>query len=377
MKKIAYWGPFIDNVATVKAILNSSISINKYSKKYKSIILNASGEWDLYKNIKNSTYYDLRSENYINKLPKFSFVKSRYSYILIILKSFFPLKNYIEKEKPDFLIIHLITSLPIILFLLFNFNTKLCLRISGLPKLNIFRKFLWKLCNKKLHKVYCPTLATLNKLKSLSIFDDHKLNYLPDPIISSSEIIKLKNEKNLDTKFSEDNLILVGRLTKQKNFELFVDAFVTISKKYPKIKANIFGEGELKNDLINKIKEQGLEERIKLLGYKKNIFKYFYKSKFFVLTSLWEDPGFVIAEAAFLNLCIISSNCPNGPEEILEYGKGGYIFKNNNKESLISCLEDALSEKEKKIYEKKLMCKKSIRRFTLFNHFKLLEKILD
>ena len=283
MKKIAYWGPFIDNVATVKAILNSSISINKYSKKYKSIILNASGEWDLYKNIKNSTYYDLRSENYINKLPKFSFVKSRYSYILIILKSFFPLKNYIEKEKPDFLIIHLITSLPIILFLLFNFNTKLCLRISGLPKLNIFRKFLWKLCNKKLHKVYCPTLATLNKLKSLSIFDDHKLNYLPDPIISSSEIIKLKNEKNLDTQFSEDNLILVGRLTKQKNFELFVDAFVTISKKYPKIKANIFGDGELKNDLINKIKEQGLEKKIKLLGYKKIYLNIFTRANFLFL----------------------------------------------------------------------------------------------
>ena len=377
MKKIAYWGPFIDNVATVKAILNSSISINKYSKKYKSIILNASGEWDLYKNKENSIFHDLRTENYINKLPKFSFIKSRFSYILIIVKSFFPLKKYIEKEKPDFLIIHLITSLPIILFLLFNFNTKLCLRISGLPKLNFFRKFLWKLCNKKLHKVYCPTIATLNKLKSINIFDNHKLYYLPDPIISTKEIIKLKNEKNIDNQFSENNLILVGRLTKQKNFELFLDAFADINKKYPKIKANIFGDGELKNYLLNKIKEQRLENKVKLLGYKKNIFKYFNKSKFFILTSLWEDPGFVIAEAAFSNLCIISSNCPNGPEEILENGKGGYIFENNNKESLISCLEGVLSEKNEKINNKKLICKKAIKRFTLFNHYKSLEKNLN
>ena len=56
----------------------------------------------------------------------------------------------------------------------------------------------------------------------------------------------------------------------------------------------------------------------------------------FYFTSLWEDPGFVIVEAALSNIPIISSNCPNGPREIIE--KNGYLFQNNNLESLLKNL---------------------------------------
>ena len=376
MKKIDYWGPFIDNVATVKAILNSSISINKYSKNFRSTIINVGGEWDNYKENDQSNFYDLNTKSFIDDLPKYSFIKSRWSYILIILKSFFPLKNYISKHKPEYLMIHLITSLPIALFIIFKFDTKLCLRISGLPKLNFFRKLLWKLGNNKIYKIFCPTIATMEKLRSENIFDKNKLHYLPDPIISTTEIRKLKSDEIIDDKFEINNIILIGRLTKQKNFSLFIDAFEVISKLHPFVKANIIGEGELKEILIKKIKEKKLDNKIKLLGYKKNIFKYLSKSKFFLLTSLWEDPGFVLVEAGFSNVTIISSNCPNGPEEILNFGKGGFIFNNNDKDSLINVLNQALSETENKLKEKKIICKKSIKKFSLFNHHKLLEKNL-
>ena len=53
----------------------------------------------------------------------------------------------------------------------------------------------------------------------------------------------------------------------------------------------------------------------------------------FILTSLWEDPGFVIIEAA-CNLFVISSDCKNGPNEFLLNGKGGILFKKNSKNEL-------------------------------------------
>ena len=43
-----------------------------------------------------------------------------------------------KNKKPDFFIIHLITSLPLILLNLINTKTKMILRISGFPKLNFF-----------------------------------------------------------------------------------------------------------------------------------------------------------------------------------------------------------------------------------------------
>ena len=46
-ENIFYWGPFIDeSIGTKKAIFNSALSINKFSKKYESSIINSIGEWD-------------------------------------------------------------------------------------------------------------------------------------------------------------------------------------------------------------------------------------------------------------------------------------------------------------------------------------------
>ena len=44
--KVYYWSPFIDKVATTKAVLNSVFSLNKYSKhKFEAIIIDVFGEW--------------------------------------------------------------------------------------------------------------------------------------------------------------------------------------------------------------------------------------------------------------------------------------------------------------------------------------------
>ena len=48
-KLVCYWSPFIDNVATVKAVINSALSLNKYSnQKFESIIIDVFGEWKNY-----------------------------------------------------------------------------------------------------------------------------------------------------------------------------------------------------------------------------------------------------------------------------------------------------------------------------------------
>ena len=65
----------------------------------------------------------------------------------------------------------------------------------------------------------------------------------------------------------------------------------------------------------------------------------------FLSTSLWEDPGFVLIEAGFCRSTIISSDCKNGPEEILMNGKSGYLFQSNNLESLVSTLKIFILDK--------------------------------
>ncbi len=255
--KIFYWSPFISKVATVSSVIRSAESIIKYSKNKNNInvaIINAIGEWQNYRKSIDSRIHmiNLSKKNISESLPKESFFKSRLSYVLIFTLTFFKLLNLINKEKPDYVIAHLLTSLPIFLTLIIKNNTKVIIRISGLPKLNFIRYIFWKLFSKKIYKVTCPTASTYEYLKKINIFDRNKLFILRDPIIQMHEFSKKKNEKIEDLKIEKNNLIIgIGRLTRQKNFLLLIRAFEKILIKYPNYHLILLGEGEQKK-IVNK-----------------------------------------------------------------------------------------------------------------------------
>ena len=199
-KKIYYWSPSLVNIATNRAVINSSYSVGKYNNYFKCSIINFFGEFTKFKrelSDKRVETIDFYNSNLINFFPKHGKVSSRFSFLLIFLLSFFPLKNLIQKKKPAYLIIHLITSLPLILLIFFKFETKFILRISGLPKMNFLRKLLWKIAFKKIYKVTCPTQNTLSYIRSLKIISDEKISLLYDPIINVAEINDKKNSINL------------------------------------------------------------------------------------------------------------------------------------------------------------------------------------
>ena len=102
-----------------------------------------------------------------------------------------------------------------------------------------------------------------------------------------------------------------------------------------------------KKKILDYIHKNKLSNYIKLAGYKKNVYKYIYNSSGLICTSLWEEPGFIIQEAASCKKIIITSNCLSGPEEFLDYGKNGYVFKNNNEDSFIKTFRKMLNEKKK------------------------------
>ncbi len=378
--KIFYWSPFFSNVATIKAVTRSAVSLIKFPQddKYKVSLIDAIGEWEQNDDILNNkiSVIKLSDTNLKNYLPKEGFLKSRISYLIIFFWNFFKLKNLINREVPDFLIIHLMTSLPIFLSSFFNSKTKIILRISGLPKINIIRYFFWKIYAKKIYKVTCPTKKTYEFLVKKKIFNKEKIFVLSDPIIDMKEFsLKKREVNNFVSPIKQKYLISIGRLTKQKNFELLINFFYKVSFKYSKFELVIIGEGEDELKLKNLSKKLNIEKKVHFLGYQKNIFKYLKNAECFILTSLWEDPGFVIVEAALSNIPIISSNCPNGPEEIIK--KNGYLFQNNNLENLLKKFDEFLNTNKDSIYKNKLMLKKRIKKFSMFQHYKKLSEIIN
>ena len=382
MIKTFYWCPYISDVATVKAVLNSAKSIKRYSNnRIEPSIINVVGEWNEKKNLlreNNINLVDFKNKNIIKFLPKLGFIFSRFTYVVIFFFSVLKLHKLLKKEQPDYLIVHLITFIPLFLLIFFNYKTKFILRISGYPKLNLFRSTIWRSIKNKIYLVTCPTNLTLKLLQDKNIFTPEKLYYLPDPILEVKKInFKKKKILELDG-FSKDNSILsIGRLTKQKNFNFLINCFKDINVLYPQFNLYILGEGEQRGYLQKKINQLNLKDKIFLIGYKKNVYQYLNNCKLFILTSNYEDPGFVLIEAGFMNKTVITSDCPNGPEEIIENNKNGNLFKNNSKEDFLRVFEEVINKADQDLHLKRIGLKKKCKEFTLFSHYSKLNKLLN
>ena len=371
-KKIFYWSPFLSKIATEKAVVNSASHFGKYFKDYDCYIINAIGEFTKYSNLNLINFFEKDIKQYF---PYNGFLKSRFSFLIIFFITFFKLKKLLSESKPDYFIIHLISPVPLILNYIFSFKTKFILRISGFPKMNFIRKFFWKKMLKKISIITCPTELTKDYLISKNIADVDKIFVLKDPIISLKEIKKI-NLKNYQ-KIQKPYLLAAGRLTNQKNFSFLIKCFKKISQNHDNVDLVILGDGELKKELKNLIEQLSLKGKVRLIGYTENIFSYMKNCKCFLLPSLWEDPGFVLIEAAFFRKIVISNNCPNGPKEFFKELDYPLVSNNFKDESEFSEKIKSFLNNEKNFEKFKLSLLKKTKDYTVYQHCKKLSEILS
>ena len=383
--KVFIWCPLISEVGTTYTILNTSDAFNKFSKsKIQNSVINVAEEWTKYKkNLDsfNTKLIDLKTKLDFKKLPKNSFIKSRLTYLIIFFFSIFKLHKLLKKEQPDFLMVHILTPIPLLLLLFFKYKTKFILRISGYPHIGFLRGFLWKLISKKIHKVLSPTKNTKELLINKKIFPDDKIQIIFEPIINL-DLIKKKSHSLPNDFFKNQNnyVISIGRLTKQKNFKFLINSFDKVLEHIPNLKLIICGVGEEQNSLKSLIKNKGREKNIILAGYVQNIYYALKNSKFFVLTSEWEDPGFVIIESMYCNKIVLSSNCESGPLEIISHKDNGYLFEKNNTQDFINNfieINSLIDNNSENITKMKIRAKRKTLNYSLFRHYSILKKIFN
>ena len=180
--------------------------------------------------------------------------------------------------------------------------------------------------------------------------DDSKEFYAEKFGISGTVIPNAINEefigRNKKDKFKK-RIISVGRLNKQKNFELLIKAFARIQSKFPDFNLEILGEGPLRSDLTNLIKELNLEDRVNLPGYVDDVSERLGDSALFVLSSNYEGMPNALMEAMATGLPCISTDCPiGGPKYLIEDAYSGFLTPINDEQKLSYVMEKVLSDKE-------------------------------
>jgi len=152
----------------------------------------------------------------------------------------------------------------------------------------------------------------------------YKITTIYNPI-SLEAIFAIEPKKDFfDTNYF--NLVSVGRLDNGKNHQLLIKSLEFF--KLQKVRLYIFGDGILKDELEKTIQDLKLENRVFLMGFESNIYKYLKAADLFVFSSNHEGFPNVILEAMACELPIVSTNCPSGPNEIFKVNTD-YDFSDN------------------------------------------------
>ncbi|WP_374347170.1 glycosyltransferase [Chitinimonas sp.] len=115
----------------------------------------------------------------------------------------------------------------------------------------------------------------------------------------------------------EDFLLHVGRLNRQKRHDRLLAAF-KLSPYSGKLVLLGSGSADDRAALLAQIAELGLSERVQFAGFQENPYRFMRAARALVLSSDYEGFGNVLVEALACGTPVISTNCPVGPNEILQ-----------------------------------------------------------
>lgn len=144
---------------------------------------------------------------------------------------------------------------------------------------------------------------------------------------------------------SQKRIIAVGRLHRQKGFDLLLDTVKDLFSSFPDWKLDIYGEGELRDDLMRQRDSFHLQQYVNFKGYTNDIKKEMLRSSIFVLSSRYEGLPMVLLEAMSCALPIVSFRCPEGPADMLK-DNIGCLVEAENVVALRSALEKMMQDED-------------------------------
>lgn len=143
----------------------------------------------------------------------------------------------------------------------------------------------------------------------------------------------------------QKRIISVGRLDKQKGYDLLLKSLPAVFRQYPDWHLDIFGEGIDFDELNLLRKKLNLESNVFFKGFVKNIEEEYANSSFYVMSSRYEGFPMVLLEAMACGLPIVSFDCPEGPSVLLKDG-GGILVKYLDIKALEESICTMISDKK-------------------------------
>lgn len=201
----------------------------------------------------------------------------------------------------------------------------------------LFSKFWMRNLIKKLQRLDQFVVLTENDKKAWSELNN--VQVIPNPLPLMPKTTSALTEKRI---------IAVGRYYKEKGFDLLLEAWSKIYKRYPEWRLEIFGDGDKEN--YEAIRDQlGIPTDCCILNGRTNaIEKEYLNSSIYVCSSRFEGFGMVIVEAMACGLAVVSFDCPWGPSSIIADGEDGVLVENGRVDLLAEAISSLIDNPDKR-----------------------------
>lgn len=225
---------------------------------------------------------------------------------------------------------------------------------------------------KVLRRIFYPRLdfvvcLTNEDAKRYTFIKNNRLFVIPN---------SLSFECDITSNCTAKRIIAVGRLTKQKGFDLLLDSAVLMKERIPDWHLDIFGDGEDKDALLEKIVRLKLQTFVSIKSPTKNIELEYIASSLFVMSSRWEGLPMVLLEAQHCGIPAVSFDCQTGPSEVIVHGETGFIVPLGDVTALAEkTIELALNEEMRISFGKK--AKENSKRFSTEDIEKKWDELLN
>lgn len=212
-------------------------------------------------------------------------------------------KKVVEKYNPD--IIHANDFRASVIASRFSKRCKVISHIHCNPtwinKLSV-NSVAYALANSGIHKILNVSDAFCNEYLFRKMIEK-KSETIGNPF-SVDDIIRQSEEFEDNDKY---DLMFVGRLSKEKGPEAFIDIFYELWKNNNDLTAVIIGDGNLKEECVLKVFGLGIADNVTILGFTENPYPYMKNSKIMVVTSVFEGFGLAALEALALGKPVVAS----------------------------------------------------------------------
>ncbi|MFA2810280.1 glycosyltransferase family 4 protein [Bacillus mycoides] len=224
---------------------------------------------------------------------------------------------------------------------------------------------------------YTDILITINKEdynRAKSSFKADRVVYIPGVGLDTQRfdtILVDKSSKRKELGLPEDAIIIlsVGELNKNKNHETVIRAVAKLNN--PAIYYVICGRGPLEDNLRRLSKELGLENRVKLLGYREDIIEICKTAEIFVFPSFREGLSVALMEAMACGLPVICSDI-RGNRDLMENSESGQLVKPNDFEEFAKSINKVLMCNDNRI---DMNDKEAIKAFDIRNIVQRMQEI--